>query len=65
MSKTNYEKIMEERGITPEDEVCFNCEHMKWRVALGGGVACGLTGGQVPGLTSNCNDFEMKVESNV
>jgi len=63
--KTNNEKIREQYNITETDEVCFNCANMKWRVALGGGVACGLTGGQVPGLAQTCDDFEMKVESNV
>lgn len=53
----------------PEEQVCYNCKHMLWLVAIGQGVRCGyeINGRpkmiMLPSLRHVCDKFEWKNES--
>lgn len=42
----------------PNEQVCFNCKHMLWLVALGKGVKCELDKKDIPNRLYSCNKFE-------
>jgi len=43
-------------------DTCSTCSNMRWRVGCGGGIACILTGEQIPSLFKTCDDYTPKYD---
>lgn len=55
---------MKNRPTSPDEKICFNCEHMLWMVGIGAGVKCKIDHQNIPSRLYTCDKFEKKVSDN-
>jgi hypothetical protein len=48
---------------SPDEKVCFNCQHMLWLVGIGQGIKCDLDKKSLPSRYYTCDKFEFKIKS--
>jgi hypothetical protein len=53
-------KIDKNENPRPDEEVCFNCEHMMWMVGLGLGLKCRIDYKSIPNRRHTCEKFQKK-----
>lgn len=46
----------------PDQNVCFNCKHVWWLVALGQGARCSIDKQFIPSRYYSCPKFEFKIK---
>jgi len=46
----------------PDQNVCFNCKHLWWLVAIGQGARCGIDKKYIPSRYHSCPKFEFKIK---
>ena len=54
--------VTHHRQIDKTEQVCYNCQHMLWMIALGLGVRCGenTPPKMIPHLRHTCEKFEFR-----
>jgi len=57
---TQHDKIKKAFNIQDEDQVCYNCKHIRYTISLGTGIICKLTKQQIPGFRKTCKAFSKK-----